>query len=286
MNLKPYYELCKPRITLMIVIMAALGFILGKGSLSNFDILFYTIVGTALSCGGAATLNNYLEWEQDSQMKRTKNRAIPRGAVPPHLALCSGVVLVVLGTAFLVQQVNLLTGYLALLTAFLYVLVYTPLKRYTWLNTLIGAIPGAMPPLGGWSAATGSLSLGAWSLFAILFIWQHPHFYSIAWLYKDDYARASFKMLPNVDDKLGNRTFFQILAYSIVLIPISLLPYLAGFLSKFYFINALLLGMAFLLIAVYVYLARTNLWTKRLLLASVIYLPLLFSIIVIDLIIA
>jgi len=181
----------------------------------------------------------------------------------------------------LAWQVNLLTGFLSLLTVFLYVLVYTPLKRVTWWNTVIGAIPGALPPVGGWTAVTGHLDYGAWIVFLILFVWQHPHFYAIAWMYKDDYERGGFKMLPVVHPD-GRSTFNQVIGFSIILIPISLLPSLVGMAGPFYAWGMGILGLVMLAIGIQFSRTRSVQDAKRLLKASVIYLPLFFALILGD----
>lgn len=279
--LSDYLSLCKPRIVLMITLTAALGFYVGnKGEL--FEVLFlWSLLGTALSCAGAGALNNYIERDVDRLMKRTVKRAIPAGRISPNSALLLGIILVLLGTTLLVIHVNLLTGFVALLTSFLYVLVYTPLKRVTWLNTAIGAIPGALPPLGGWAAATGTLDLGAWVLFLILFLWQHPHFYAIAWMYKDDYARGGFKMLPVVEPD-GESTFRQIVVYSALLTLASLLPALMGIVGMVYIAGAILLGIFITSIGGILYRSHSAMDAKRMLHASILYLPILMALIVSD----
>ena len=282
-RLTMFQDLAKTRIGTLVVITTLLGFYLGAGR--SFDgkwmLLFYTLLGTFLSTSGAAALNCYLERDVDRLMKRTQRRPLPSGKLPAHEALSFGVICVLLGTALLVWKVNLLTGFLALLSAFLYVLVYTPLKRLTWLNTAIGAIPGALPPVGGWAAATGSLSIESWFLFLIMFLWQHPHFYAIAWMYKEDYARAGFKMLPVIDPD-GKRTMRQVLIFSLLLIPASVLPSLSGMSGSLYFIGALTLSWCMLIGGVLFMQSKTNKAARRLLLASVIYLPALFCLIAFD----
>jgi protoheme IX farnesyltransferase len=239
------------------------------------------ILGTALSSGGAAVLNHYLERDCDELMHRTKKRPIPTGVITPEEALSFGIQLSLMGVILLAWQVNLLTGFLSLLTVFLYVLVYTPLKRVTWWNTAIGAIPGALPPVGGWTAATGHIDLGAWIIFLILFVWQHPHFYAIAWMYKEDYARGGFKMLPVVHPD-GRSTFNQIIGFSIILIPLSLLPVLSGMAGSFYGWGMIVCGTVMLAMGVKLAYTRSVHDAKALLKASVIYLPLFFILILAD----
>ena len=274
--------LTKPRILTMVLVMSAAGFFLGAGgSLYPLDNFLIMLLGTALSSGGAAVLNNYLERDSDELMHRTKKRPIPAGQVTPEEALSFGLQLVLMGVTLLAWQINLLTGFLSLLTVFLYVLVYTPLKRVTWWNTVIGAIPGALPPVGGWTAATGHIELGAWLIFLILFVWQHPHFYAIAWMYKDDYARGGFKMLPVVHPD-GRSTFNQVIGFSIILIPISLMPVLAGMAGALYAWGMAILGLIMLGIGIQFARTRSVQDAKLLLKASVIYLPLFFILILGD----
>ena len=281
-KISAYMSLTKPRILTMVLVMSAAGFFLGaNGSLRPLDTFFIAMLGTALSSAGAAVLNHYLERDSDELMHRTKKRPLPSGDVSPEEALSFGIQLVLMGVGLLAWQVNLLTGFISLLTVFLYVLVYTPLKKVTWWNTAIGAIPGALPPVGGWTAASGKLELGAWIIFLILFVWQHPHFYAIAWMYKEDYARGGFKMLPVVHPD-GRSTFNQIIGFSIILIPISLLPVLSGMAGALYGWGMGILGIGML--AMGIQLARTKSVqdAKALLKASVIYLPLFFALILGD----
>ncbi|GMU94280.1 MAG: protoheme IX farnesyltransferase [Candidatus Hydrogenedentota bacterium] len=283
-RLGAYVELTKPRILVMVLVTATLGFFMGGMGFHGFaavDGLFYLLIGVAMTSAGAGALNHYLEREPDALMDRTRNRPIPSGKVAPHHALLFGEYLVLGGVLVLLWRVNLLTAFLALLTAFLYVLVYTPMKRLTWLNTLIGAVPGALPPMGGWAAATGRVELGAWVLFAILFIWQQPHFYSIAWMFRDDYRKGGFRMLP-VEDPQGTRTFRQILGFSALLVPVSMLPAWIGQNGLIYLAGALLLGAW--MFASCLPLVRSGSVTdaRRVLKASVLYLPLLLALIVID----
>ena len=279
--LTDYLVLLKPRITALVLVTTALGFFLGAHTLRMWSVLLWTLIGTALSCGGSSVLNMYLERDVDRLMHRTKRRPIPAGRVPAAHALAFGVICILLGVATLVLKVNLLCGFFALLTAFLYVLVYTPLKRQTWLNTFIGAIPGALPPVGGWAAATNGAELGAWILFAILFIWQHPHFYAIAWMYREDYGRAGLKMLPVIEPD-GESTFRQVMIYSALLIPVSVLPYFLGMSGVVYLVGTIILGLFLLFVGLDVSRSRSIADAKRLLRASVIYLPLLLILIVAD----
>jgi len=280
-KLSAFVALTKPRILTMVVVMTVTGYFLGAQSLSPLTDVLILIVGTALSSGGAAVLNNYIERDIDSRMQRTRLRPIPAGIISPSEALSFGLILVLAGVSLLVWRINLLTGFLSLLTVFLYVLVYTPLKRLTWLNTVIGAIPGALPPVGGWAAATGHIELGAWIVFLILFVWQHPHFYAIAWMYKEDYRRGGFKMLPVIDPE-GVRTFRQVVGFSIALIPVSLMPYFFGMAGIWYGIGMTILGIGLLLIGIQLAQTGSVKHARRLLRASVIYLPLFFILILGD----
>ena len=275
-----YRELAKPRIVTMVLVTTILGYAMAGGAFQPVY-LVWLLLGTGMVAGGASALNHYLERDADARMNRTKNRPIPSGQVSPNAALNYGAYLVLAGTVLLGRKVNLLTAHLGLLSAFLYVLVYTPLKRLSWWNTPVGAIPGAIPPLMGWAAATNNLSLGAWLLFAILFIWQHPHFYAIAWMFRDDYDRGGFKMLPVVYPD-GKRTFRQILGYSLLLIPVSLSPTLIGMSGWIYFVGALAMGIFMLASSVTLIRSHTYRDARKVLRASIIYLPALMGLIVLD----
>lgn len=277
----PYIELAKPRIVTMVLVTAAIGFVLGAQGEGSMLVLCFTLIGTAMTAGGASVLNQYLERDCDLRMERTKRRPLPAGVVSPANALGYGLALVLGGVVLLVATVNLLTAFLGLLTAFLYVLVYTPMKRLSWLNTLIGAVPGAIPPLGGWAAATGRLDLGAWVLFGILFLWQHPHFYAIAWMFKEDYARGGFKMLPVIEPD-GRSTFRQIVLFALVLIPVSVLPTVIGLSGWFYGTGAVALGVWMLGRCLTLAKSGTLVDARRVLRASIVYLPLLLGLILAD----
>jgi protoheme IX farnesyltransferase len=240
-----------------------------------------TLIGTALGSAGAFVLNHYVEREVDALMDRTRNRPLPAGTIPPMAALAFGVALIVSGTIVLNFWVNGLAAALVFLTAVLYVFVYTPLKRYSWWNTPIGAIPGAMPPMVGWAAATGHVDPGAWILFLILFLWQHPHFYALAWMYRDDYARGGFKMLPVVDPD-GKSTFRHSLVTVILLVPVSLWPTFVRMSGLIYFWGALILGLGFLSVCIRWRLSKSIKDAKIVFLYSLLYWVLLFVFIVID----
>jgi len=280
-NIGLYWELAKPRILLMVLVTTSLGFFLGARGIDSVLHLCLTLLGVGCATGGAAMLNNYLERDLDGKMVRTRGRALPAGLVEPHRALTLGVGLVLFGVLLLAWKVNLLTGFLVLLAGFLYVLVYTPLKRITWLNTSFGAIPGAIPPMAGWVAATDRLDPGAWVLFAILFAWQHPHFYAIAWIFREDYRAAGFKMLPVVEPS-GKRMFRQTIVFSILLLAVSLLPTIVGVTGKSYFCGALLGGVFILLVAIRFAREREMVDARRLLKATILYLPALLLLITLD----
>jgi protoheme IX farnesyltransferase len=276
-----YIELGKPRILTMVLVTTTLGFFLGKRNVHPLPLFLATLFGVGCATGGAAMLNNYLDLNSDAKMNRTRGRALPAGLVEPNRALIGGVALVLFGVIGLVCAVNLLTAFLVLLAAFLYVLVYTPMKKITWLNTTIGAFPGAIPPMAGWAAATGRVDPGAWVLFAILFVWQHPHFFAIAWMFRDDYRAGGFKMLPVVDPS-GERTFHQTIAFSVLLIGISILPTVLGLTGRFYLWGALFIGLGMLSVALDFARNHGTGDARRLLKASVLYLPLLLLLIVLD----
>ena len=277
-----FIELTKPRITILILISTALGYYLAESEMINYLNFFYTILGTAILSGGAGTINHCIEKDLDMLMDRTKSRPIPAGLISIKTALSFGLAQSIIGFAILWVLVNQLTAILGLATIVLYLFVYTPLKKITWLNTTIGAIPGAMPALGGWAASANQLSPNAWILFAILFLWQHPHFYAIAIMCKDDYERAGFKMLP-VIEKENHRTNRQIIWHAFLLIPVSLYFVVTGALGIFYFWGALLLGIVYLASGIPLLKESSIKNAKLLLRTSVVYLPLLLIIILIDL---
>ena len=280
-KLSAYIELAKPRILAMVLVTTTIGYFLAAKGIHPLATLALTLAGVGCATGGAAALNNYLEREADGRMVRTRHRALPAGLVQPSSALAYGISLTLAGLFVLVWTVNLLTGFLVLLAAFLYVLVYTPMKRLTWLNTTFGSIPGAIPPMCGWAAATGRLDLGAWVLFLILFTWQHPHFYAIAWMFKDDYRSAGFKMLPVVDPS-GTSTFRQTILFAALLLWTSILPTAIGMTGRIYCAGALVMGSALLTVGAVLARRKSFLDARRLLKASVVYLPLLLILIIVD----
>ena len=274
-SMRDYLELTKPRITWLILMSTAIGYFFGHSGRWQFWTILHTIIGTALIASGTAALNQWYERKADEQMLRTRERPIPSGRIAPANAFRFGLLLELIGTVELFFGANPLTSLLGLATIFLYLCAYTPLKQKTWLSTTIGAIPGAMPPLIGYAAAQGSLTPAAWSLFAILFIWQFPHFYAIAWMYREDYSRAGIRMLPVVEPD-GASTSRQILIYSVLLIPVSLLPMWLGMTGSLYLAGALALGCWFLYSGVRVAFDRTRARARNVLLTSVVYLPVLY----------
>jgi protoheme IX farnesyltransferase len=268
-------ELMKPGITLMVVLTAALGFLLAESEVHrglSLVLLVQALLGTGLVSAGGSVLNHVLERDTDALMRRTAARPLPTGRIDPDAALLLGVVLGIAGLVELALGVNLLTALLGAIALGGYVFVYTPLKRVSSLATVIGAVPGAIPPMMGWSAVTGHLGLAAWVLFAILFLWQMPHFLAIAWLCREDYERAGFPMLT-VGDTGGRRTARQVVLYGAALVPISLMPAVLGLLGGVYFALALALGLVYLAAGVAFARRRTMPGARWLMIASILYLP-------------
>jgi len=276
-----YVVLTKPDVTFLVVITTVAGFYLGSRGPLDWLLLLHTLCGTMLVAGGTAALNQYVERDMDAMMRRTALRPLPTGQLRPREVLVFGVGAIVIGFVWLLAKVNVLAALIALATCLLYLGAYTPLKKRTPLATAVGAFPGALPPLIGWAAATGSVSLGGWILFAILFFWQFPHFMAIAWMYREDYARAGIKMLPVVDPK-GDATFAQVIWTSAVLVPTSLLPSLAGIAGIRYFFGALVLGMILLQAGLWANRTRTNVRAKWLMHATVAHIPLLLGFMIAD----
>jgi heme o synthase len=267
-----YVVLTKPDVTFLVVITTVAGFYLGSVGSMEWLRLLQTLCGT---------LNQYLERDMDSVMRRTAARPLPAGILQPNEVLWFGVATIILGTIWLALAINALAALLALATSVSYLAAYTPLKTRTTLATAVGAIPGALPPLIGWAAARGNLSGGAWVLFAILFVWQFPHFMAIAWMYREDYGRAGILMLPVVDPT-GDRTYRLILITSALLIPISLLPAVLGINGIAFFFGAFVLGMLQLQVSCWANRARTNVRAKWLMHATVAYIPLLLIWMILD----
>ena len=278
--MKNYLALTKPRITWLILMSTAIGYLFGGEAVFNGWLLLHTLLATALLASGTAALNQWYERDADARMHRTEARPIPSGQVTPWKALVFGLALIAIGVLEMLWGVNVLAAICGLTTVTSYLLLYTPLKQRSWLSTSVGAFPGAMPPLIGFAAARGALTFEAWILFAIVFLWQFPHFYAIAWMYKEDYARAGIQMLPVVEPD-GISTSRHILGFCLLLLPVSLLPGLVHMTGYWYLGAALLLGAMYLRSAVRVARDRTLLNARGVLKASVIYLPLLYSALVV-----
>jgi len=276
-----YVELTKPRITFLIVLTAAAGFALASPGRIDYLAMLTAMAGIALLSSGIATLNQYMEKDLDALMRRTANRPLPTGKLLPWEALAFGVGLTVLAEVYLAVLVNPLSAVLGLTVISGYLFGYTPLKTRTSLSTFVGAFPGAVPPLIGWASARGTVGVEAWVLFAILFLWQFPHFLAIAWMYREDYTRAGILMLPVVEPD-GRVTGQQIVLYTVMLLPVSLLPTLLGTAGKIYFVGAIILGLLFLYFSLRAAFSKSRQAARQLLLASVIYLPLLFILMVLD----
>jgi protoheme IX farnesyltransferase len=286
-----YLQLFKIRVTALIVMTAWAGYYMGaaKGGISSLTwILLNALVGIGVTCAGSAALNEVLEHKVDALMRRTRNRPLPAGRMSLATGLTAGILATILGPVYLALTTNVVTGVLAFSTAATYLAFYTPLKRISPISTFVGAFPGAMPPLLGWTAIRGKLEIEAVFLFLIVFFWQFPHFQAIAWMYREDYEAAGIKMLPVVD-KAGQRVIRQMFTYCSTLISVSLVPALLRMAGKIYLFGALLLGLGFLWFVFR--LARTKLPTtspesrmfaRQLLQASVIYLPLLFALMMLN----
>jgi protoheme IX farnesyltransferase len=279
--MKDYLALTKPRITWLILMSTGIGYFFGAKAGWSLLTLFHTILGTGLMASGTAALNQWFEREADGRMRRTKARPLPAGKLSEERALLFGLMISAAGFFDLQLCVNPLAALLGAVTLASYLFLYTPLKQRSPNSTTIGAIPGAMPPLIGYAAASGTLTWQAWILFAILFLWQFPHFYAIAWMYREDYERAGIRMLPVVEPD-GESTARRILWFSLVLIPISLVPKFLSMAGNVYLFGALALGLLFLYAGVRVSFDRTRQQARRVLLASVVYLPVLYGLMVFD----
>ena len=276
-----FCELVKARLTSLVLLTTLVGFYLGYPGSLDLALLFHAMLGTALLASGASALNQWLEREYDAKMQRTEDRPLPSGRLQPGTVLVFGGLCAGVGLLYLMAAVNPLTALLGAATLVSYLFIYTPLKRVTTLNTIIGAIPGALPPLMGWTAARGEMTRGGWSLFAILFFWQIPHFLAIAWIYREQYARAGFVMLPGVDPN-GERTGRQAVSHTMGLLPVSLLPFLFHLAGPVYLLGALVLGAAFLWFALAFSRQLTVAAARRLFFMSIAYLPLLLGLMVLD----
>ena len=277
-----FIALTKPRVVTMVMLTTLLGYYLGATE-GSFDWLrvAITLLGTSLAASGTMALNQYLERDLDARMLRTRQRPLPDGRLAPWDALVFGSALTVVGVLVLLLAINSLSAVVTAVTSVSYLFAYTPLKPRTSLCTLVGAVPGALPPLTGWAAASGDLSPAAWAIFAIMFIWQIPHALAIAQMYRDDYARAGFRLLPVVDPD-GSSTTRQILTYSLALLSVGMLPTLLGLAGPVYFVASIILGLG--LLAASLRLARSSKTAdaRRLMLASLLYLPCLLAIMAAD----
>lgn len=288
--MRDYIELTKPRITWLILMSTGIGYFFGLPAAANWwDFLkaipllslLHTVLGTGLIASGTAALNQWYEREADRKMRRTSMRPLPAGKMSANRALAFGTALSAAGFLELWLGINLLAAAIGLSTLALYLFLYTPMKQLTWWSTTVGAIPGAMPPMIGYAAAAGAITRESWVLFAILFLWQFPHFYSIAWMYKEDYARAGIRMLPVVEPDCRS-TARQIVLYGVALIPVSLVPSVLGMSGRIYLAGALVLGLWFLYSGVRVAVERTVLRARYVLITSVLYLPLIYGLMLID----
>ena len=279
---KNLIELTKVRIGFLVLTTTIIGFYLGSQGKINNLLLLYTVLGTLLSSTGSSVMNNVFESESDKLMDRTKNRVLPTKKISINTAKILGLSFITIGLLILYLKVNLLTCILSLATILLYLFLYTPLKRKSWLNTSIGAIPGAIPPLGGWTAATNSLEWGGIAVFLILFFWQHPHFYSIAYMYKEDYKKAGLQMLPVIDDGV-KRTVLHIFLHALILIPISTLPFFLGVSGRVYFVGAYILSNIYMLFCLPFILEQNKENARLIFKTSIYYFPLLLTLIVADL---
>src|SRR5213083_1484969 len=270
------FELVKARLTSLVLLTTAVGFYLGSRSPVDYVALFRVVFGTAAAAAGAAALNQWWERKADALMRRTRTRPIPAGRMPPLQALALGIALSVFGVAYLAIVCNLLSATLTAITIGIYIFAYTPLKRTSTGNTAVGAIPGAIPPMIGWAAARGNIGAGAWSLFAIIFVWQLPHFFAIAWMYREDYSRAGFRMISS-DDRSGEKSASQSVFFCILLLVIAGLPAFLGIASFVYLAAELVLGGLFVAVAMRFLQMRTAGAARSLFIASIAYLPLLLG---------
>jgi len=278
-----YYELTKPGITFTVLASMMIGFILGSGSQINYLMMLHAIIGTWLIASGTAAHNQFLEWRLDGKMKRTRRRPVPSSKITPKASVFFSLGLILAGLIYLMTFVNYIAGLVSLLTTLIYLGVYTPMKRISAVNVFIGAIPGALPPIGGWAAATGHLgSIGMWLLFGIVFLWQVPHVLAIAWLCDDDYSKAGFRMLPK-NDTNGHKVTALILSCLIALIPVSYSLYYIGLNSWIYLMGALISGLIFLYYGLVFARDRDKEAAKKLMFASFAYLPTIWVFVIIDL---
>jgi protoheme IX farnesyltransferase len=274
-------ELIKARLTLLVLLTTAVGFYLGAEGPIDWAALLRTVLGTAAAAAGAAALNQWWEYRLDALMQRTRSRPVPAGRMRPSEAIVIGSALSTFGVIYLALVCNLLSAALAAITIIVYIFGYTPLKLVSTFNTALGAVPGALPPMIGWAAARGSLNAGAWMLFTILFLWQLPHFFAIAWMYRDDYARAGFQMISS-EDRTGERSASQSVFFCMILFVVAGLPAFLGIATVFYLLAELILGAIFIAVAMRFLKTRTRADARRLFVVSIIYLPLLLGALVLS----
>lgn len=280
-QLSHYLAMTKPRAMLVVLVTTAAGYFLAETGSTEWWTLASLLIGAGLSGGGSIVLNQYLERDHDRQMKRTQDRPLPSGTVTPVSALIYGILLSVIGTAWLAIGVNAMTAILGGMCVLSYVLIYTPMKRTTHWNTAVGAIPGAIPPMMGWTAVTGSIDVEAWVLFGILFVWQYPHFLALGWIYRKDYAGAGYRMLSSVD-ATGERTARQVLINTSLLTFLTLFPARMGWAGLVYATGAPLLGLGLLMVGIAFYRRRTDLMARILLRGTIIHITLLMILLVMD----
>jgi heme o synthase len=271
-----YAELVKARLTLLVLLTTAAGYYLGAASPVSSAGLLHVVFGTACAAAGAAALNQWWERKVDALMERTRNRPVPGGRMRPMEALVAGGVFSLVGVIYLALACNALSAVLAALTILIYIFAYTPLKRISTFNTLVGAVPGALPPLVGWAAARGRIDAGAWSLFAIMMLWQLPHFFAIAWMHREEYSRAGFQMISN-DDRTGERSASQSVFFCILLLVVAGLPGFVGVSSQIYIPIEVFLSGVYVASAMRFLNKRTAPAARALFLTSIIYLPLLLG---------
>jgi protoheme IX farnesyltransferase len=277
---RDYLELSKARIVMMVLITTAAGYLIAARPVDAI-ILLHTLIGTAMVAAGTNALNQYIEREHDAKMRRTRLRPLPDGRITPRAALVFSSLIAVIGTLYLGFLVNWLTAALGAFTLTSYIFVYTPLKRISTACTIIGAIPGAIPPLMGWTAATNQLALGGWIAFAILFLWQLPHFMAISWIYREDYGRAGFVM-TSVRDGNGTATARQAIYYSLALLAVSVAPSFAGMTGVAYLVGAIILGAAITAASVRFFFERSNKTAMKLFMTSNLYLVAVMTLLVIS----
>lgn len=276
-----YVALAKPRLNILVVASALAGYAMAGGAAARAGLLLATVIGTALVASGASAFNQIIERDEDALMRRTRLRPLPDGRLQSREALVVATVMAVSGLVVLAVGANLLSALVAFTTLVTYAVIYTPLKRHTSFATVIGAIPGALPPMIGWAAAQDALATGAWVLFGIVFLWQLPHFLAIAWIYREDYARAGFPMLPVIEPD-GRSTARQSVVYAAALLPLSLAPTLIRMAGTAYFIGALALSVLFVMLALKFARTRSIPDARRLFFGSIIYLPLLWMLMIAD----